>query len=431
MGIERIIGDRMWREFSEQILPSIVCIRNESFYKIPQISKLTGRPMVHLGRNLGFGTGCVFTKKGEEYLILTNHHVPYNAPVSVNAMQTPIGTLMNSGKLFKEAFHVVENAFDEDLESAVKLEFIRHKKDGDAAVMRTIGSPELPLAEFSFGAPGGVNPGEILLSTGYPHGQTRIVTNGIITSTDYWDMDIVPVPTRVYLADIKIDPGQSGSPVFVPREEGGVLKFYCIGLVYGGANDDTTRMIMPYERFSDIITGEKTVASERASLREPVTLDDVRHTFRKGNRKLTQTLSDNAYQLTTINDNRAIITGFRMENEHIVDNEKLEIELTFDPHLHVGSITYTGHGKRETLDTIAENEDLRVRYDAFFTAAINYFKVENLHNQKVGVKNIKPEQKRELLHLGRMIVEYAGDITPDLEGFYTDLRLRGITPLEF
>jgi hypothetical protein len=184
-----------------------------------------------------------------EYLVLTNHHVA-----------DPSNYVVQDGRFFREnrnntrAVPVVpEETYltlsDDGTDSPDDIPLVEVSRDvrGDMTLLRTVGADrELPVFDGQIGfAPGEVLQGMQVITTGFPNGGRRMTDSGEIMELDRRH-DLGPAHEDFVLS-LPVEPGQSGSPVFVAHriDRSGVseVRFLLIGMLH--AREKGTSYMVP------------------------------------------------------------------------------------------------------------------------------------------------------------------------------------------
>ncbi|MBU1094603.1 MAG: serine protease [Firmicutes bacterium] len=154
------------------------------------------------------GSGVIIKLEGNDYYILTNNHVIYNASTTVNATYTVTDYLGNEYSAY----------------------LIDHSEDYDLAILRfTKRTFVLPVIDFADYNPRlGIN----LSILGYPSYQLNAITMGNVIDYAPIDVasssyDVINVLFDVLISDAPVKSGSSGSVVINEQ-------FQLVGLVYAG-----------------------------------------------------------------------------------------------------------------------------------------------------------------------------------------------------
>ncbi len=202
----------------EDILQSVVCVRNTATYVNQQSHKTTQRAV--------FGTGFVYKREDGWSYLTTSEHVAKQAEkeevLNFFDMSHPdIWTKVS------EEITIVDNKYDKNASDDISLGVVRADDELDTIVLRT----KTPLHVSHAYHIGTIqkHPGDPVYVVGFPLGFDRGTTNGTIFNPS------VKLEGREYtMMDVTTQPGHSGSPVFV---RGTNNEFYLIGQM---------RICMPY-----------------------------------------------------------------------------------------------------------------------------------------------------------------------------------------
>ncbi len=228
-------------------------------------------PDVSYGTGVVIGTDCV--EGNNEYLILTNNHVLIPDYFKRFRARRENGAMAVFDSIVENRFlNIVENSNDYRI-NPQPLEIVARAPDSDAAILRTVGAKgQFEVFPFGIGLNGDkIKPGLPIITAGFPGGDKKIITDGKLISIEEIDISLTPYPNLHYLGDIRIDPGQSGSPVVAPvikhLDSKVELDFRLIGLIYGGSKfAETIRMITPATGFISMLETHESIPSKRPLL---------------------------------------------------------------------------------------------------------------------------------------------------------------------
>ncbi len=235
---------------------SIVCIRTVVTRDLPLVVPETGMMgMVKTPLAL-HGTGVVIDSTVEaggqtEYLILTNDHVA-NPSLYFDVHGRMVTELKQSATSTSpdvtEKSYIVDDSNDEDASDDIQLRVIARSPAGDVALMETVHTPRrLTVYRGKIGfAPDQVQPGDLVITTGFPYGERARTAFGRILDTHV--QHDLGVPHLDYSVNTPLEPGQSGSPVFRVEISGPGMtpevRFDLIGLLH--ARQSGTHLMVPY-----------------------------------------------------------------------------------------------------------------------------------------------------------------------------------------
>ncbi len=201
----------------EDILRSVVCLRNTSVYVNQDSGERTTRST--------FGTGFVYKREDGWTYLTTNEHVGKQTEKEVvQNFFNPEPEIWNK---VSEEVSIVDNKFDKDKKDDILLSVVRSDTELDTIVLKT----KTPLHVAHSYRIGTIQEhvGDQVYAIGYPLGLTKAVTKGIISNPS-----VKLEGTDHTMMDMTTQPGQSGSPVFVRGTDN---ELYLIGQM---------RMGMPY-----------------------------------------------------------------------------------------------------------------------------------------------------------------------------------------
>jgi serine protease Do len=150
----------------------------------------------------GSGSGTVIENDGKIWLLTCAHVVDFS-------QDSPRGKV----EMVDVKYHMEYRGRKIPLE----LKFSDKKKD--VALLSTerdfIGYEGTVIRDF--GRSKYLRPGDMAYVVGFPHGMTRAMSRGIISSCAY-EFDFMDGPTRVFLGNVSISPGNSGGALFVFKD---------------------------------------------------------------------------------------------------------------------------------------------------------------------------------------------------------------------
>jgi hypothetical protein len=245
----------------EAIAGTVVRIRTVAKLEYERTDRATGEAVTASRPYSVDGTGVVIghleVDGRVEYLILTNHHVA-DASNYVLAeggyLRVNPNNTMAVPSVYEETFLMEESSDSIGANDIRLIELVRHVR-GDMTLMRTVHAHrELPIFTGQLGYEDGeVRAGDRIITSGFPHGRSKIVKVGEILETD--KAHNLGIPHDDFAIDIRVAPGQSGSPVFRieerASEEGTAFDFRLIGLVH--ARDEESNYVVPYRLWLDLI----------------------------------------------------------------------------------------------------------------------------------------------------------------------------------
>lgn len=391
--------ESIWQQYLDKINPSVFCIRDSALYEFDAISQLSGKEKKVGGFAGGHGSGTVVQEieyEGRtEYLILTNYHVGYAADI------------VNGGKLIEQKLFLVDNEEDMFKEDDIKLERMAGSPDNDMMFLRTINAPKLPVAKMKFGLPKELNGDDRLFTSGFPLAKDKQTNEGQISSTAFYEGDLVPFPLEVYSANISIDSGQSGSPVVIPVKENGETVFYCVGLIYAKASTtDTIRLITPIEKAEQLFATMKDVPSKRPQLTARITKEKIA--------TLDQVYTINGKGLEVrCKDSRCEMDIYLMAGSNAITQEHLRTVFTLGVEkIDVESILYKKGDEITELRQGNEDDDLLV------AALINYSSIQEQSADLKEKFNRTSTETRRQKYLDRVVMNDQNTLAFDMRAFF-------------
>jgi len=234
---------------------SIVCIRTVVERDLSMVVPETGLMGMIKSPIALHGTGVVIDSTVEngqtEYVILTNDHVA-NPGLYFDVHGRFLTELKQSASTtsadVEQKSYIVDSSNDDDASDDIRLRVIARSPSGDVAMMETVHAPRrLTVFRGKIGnGPGDVAPGALVITTGFPYGEGAHTAFGRILDLHY--AHSLGVPHVDYSVDTPLEPGQSGSPVFLINvgHAGMVpeVRFSLIGLLH--ARVSGTHLMVPY-----------------------------------------------------------------------------------------------------------------------------------------------------------------------------------------
>ncbi len=247
--------EAMAQQQYEAVKGSIVCIRTVVKRDLPMVVPQTGLMGMIKSPVALHGTGVVIDSVAEgghtEYVILTNDHVASPSlyfDVHSRFLTASKEIATSRPKDVEEASYIVDSSNDDDPSDDVALRVIARNPAGDAALLETVGATR-PLTVFHgrIGFPGsGVAPGALVITSGFPFGDRLNTAFGRLLDLHY--DHALGIPHVDYSVDTPLEPGQSGSPVFLVTEtkvDGKPqAQFSLIGLLH--AQEHGVHLMTPY-----------------------------------------------------------------------------------------------------------------------------------------------------------------------------------------
>lgn len=204
------------------------------------------------------GTGVVIGEievdGRREYLILTNHHV---ADASNYVLEEAGYLRVNPSNTLAipevdERSYLMRAATDSISGDDIELVEMVRRVRGDMTLMRTIGANrEMTVFTGPIGyTEDEIEAGSAILTGGYPWGREKVVAVGTIEEVDV--LHELGMPHHDFLIDVRIEPGQSGGPVFLIDESpNGDVEFRLIGLVH--AKDRERNFAVSYRSWEEAV----------------------------------------------------------------------------------------------------------------------------------------------------------------------------------
>ncbi len=234
---------------------SIVCIRTIVERNLQLVNPQTGL-MGNIKSPIALhGTGVVIDSVIEgghtEYVILTNDHVA-NPALYFDVHQRFFSVLKESTQSLppdvQEESYVVDSSNDDDPSDDIHLRVIARNAEGDAALLETVHTPRaLTVFHGQIGYPGtGLAPGALVITSGFPFGDGLKTAFGRLI--DLHVQHNLGIPHVDYSVDTPLEPGQSGSPVFLVTLGHGEVEFSLIGLLH--AREQNVHLMEPYAEWA-------------------------------------------------------------------------------------------------------------------------------------------------------------------------------------
>jgi hypothetical protein len=277
---QEAVPDRVVRERYEAIASSIICIRTVVERELRMVNPVSGLMGTIRSPVAIQGTGVVIDSVMEhgrkEYLILTNAHV--SDPSRYLNLQGKFVTELKGKErpvpVPHESF-IVDSWADDQPADDIRLVEIARDPAADMALLETVHAPrELTIFSGVIGYPeSGVPTGGHVITSGFTVGGDRMITaEGTIT--DLFFVHRLGQAHVDFNTDLPLEPGQSGSPVFLVQESrrDGVrsVDFYLIGLLH--ARQSGAHLLVPYANWASTL-----VSAPRGGRREGALADPVRH----------------------------------------------------------------------------------------------------------------------------------------------------------
>lgn len=200
----------------EDILQSVVCLRTTTLYQNEEKGEERSEA--------AFGTGFVYKREDGWTYLTTNNHVG-NRPEKIEELEL-FGAAKHTWKKVKDNVMIIDNRLDENPNDDVPLEVVRYDEGLDTMVLRT--RVPLHVAHLYLLSSAQRRSGDVVYVTGIPLAFEKGVTEGVVFNPQ------VTLENKSYaMLDLTIQPGHSGSPVFVKGDDN---HFYLIGQI---------RMCMP------------------------------------------------------------------------------------------------------------------------------------------------------------------------------------------
>ncbi len=234
---------------------SIVCVRTVVKRDLQVVMPSTGL-MGNVKSPVALhGTGVVIDSVNEgghtEYVILTNDHVA-NPSLYFDVHSRFVTPLKESAtvrpKDVEEASYIVDSSNDDDPSDDIALRVIARDASGDAALLETVNAPRaLAVFRGRIGYPAnGIAPAALVITSGFPYGDRLKTAFGRILDLHY--QHELGIPHVDYSVDTPLEPGQSGSPVFLvtrtERDGHEQASFSLIGLMH--AQEHGVHLMVPY-----------------------------------------------------------------------------------------------------------------------------------------------------------------------------------------
>lgn len=241
-----------------RVIGSIVCIRTVVERDLQLVVPQTGL-MGNVKSPISLhGTGVVIDSVVEsghtEYVILTNDHVA-NPSLYFDVHARFFSVLKESAHApppdVQEALYVVDNSNDDDASDDIHLRVIARNPEGDAALLQTVHAQRaLQVFHGTIGYPAsGLTHGALVITSGFPFGDRLNTAFGRLL--DLNRAHNLGIPHVDYSVDTPLEPGQSGSPVFLVTLAHGEVNFSLIGLLH--AREQGTHLMVPYSLWASTL----------------------------------------------------------------------------------------------------------------------------------------------------------------------------------
>lgn len=243
------------------VVGSVVCIRAVVERELSGVVAKTGMMGTTRSSLALHGTGVVVDSTVEngrtEYLVLTNDHVA-NPTLYFDVHGDYLTELKRGGTSappgVAEKRYIVDSSNDEDASDDVELTVVARAPGGDVALLKTVHASR-PLTVFhgpiGFGG-GGVKLGSLVITSGYPYGDRLNTAFGRVLDERY--QHSLGAPHTDYALDTPLEPGQSGSPVFlvgIGRGATPEVRFTLIGLLH--AREAGAHLMLPFPLWSGML----------------------------------------------------------------------------------------------------------------------------------------------------------------------------------
>ncbi|MBR9700360.1 trypsin-like peptidase domain-containing protein [Candidatus Woesearchaeota archaeon] len=448
---EMAVGKKALSVLKQSLPDSVVCIRNHGIFK-KQVAPLLQLYKYHetkvtdakfeeiLERRQTTGTGVVIGEEeiegNKEYLILTNNHVVRAGNYNRLMIEAEPGKYVVDALLEHHELALIEDGYD-NTKGKMGLEVIATAVDHDAALVRTVGAQEkLSVFPHSLGMPDDeITLEKPAVTSGFPLGLNKIVTGGKLITKDAIDFMLTPVPNKHYLADISIDPGQSGSPVVMPRfvtANGGIyVDFGLIGLVYGKAeNYDTIRMITPYNQFEQMVVKKESIPTKSASLLADIGIKDLEWLLEEtGDLFSRADVGDFTFMLDKKNGSYEL-NQYRLSGPAIIPHDHISWRFNVDDGVNAQNIHYISDDQPSGKLDLAGDEQLAKKTERYITACLNQLGLYAEHAKMNGGDH-ESDASRELIYITSIINTNTEYLENESAILRTDLYRRGMIPHYF
>jgi len=195
----------------EDIFKSIVCVRSKGKYQDENGDTFT---------TAQFGSGLAYKQEAGWSYVTTNHHV-VNLPDEISRVDFFSAMPAKVWKKIEQEIAIVDSKYDSNSADDILLELIREDQSLDTVVLRA----ETPLYVSRAYEVSSLQEhlADDVYVLGVPLAFERGVTKGIVFNPQ------VELDGHYYtMLDITVQPGHSGSPVFVKEDDG---RIYLVGQI--------------------------------------------------------------------------------------------------------------------------------------------------------------------------------------------------------
>ena len=247
--------EAMAQQQYEAVKGSVICVRTVVKRDLQVVLPQSGLMGMVKSPVALHGTGVVIDSVDEaghtEYIILTNDHVANPSlyfDVHSRFLTASKEIAATRPKDVEEASYIVDSSNDDDPSDDVALRVIARNPAGDAALLETVHAPHaLTVFRGKIGYPAnGIAPGALVITSGFPYGDRLNTALGRVLDLHY--EHALGTPHVDYSVDTPLEPGQSGSPVFLVTETKAEGKpqaqFSLIGLLH--AQEHGVHLMTPY-----------------------------------------------------------------------------------------------------------------------------------------------------------------------------------------
>lgn len=233
----------------QRVALSIVRIKTIAQVERPAPDPISGLPSTRRSPLVAYGTGIVIDSlrvDGRlEYVILTNYHVAdLRILVKEYARKLEERRARASRAVAVESRSYVAFPADRDVrEHVIRLVEIAHDESGDMALLRTVNADRaLSVYPYEIGFRDGEVPiGASVITTGFTLGGRLITAQGVVTGVRAHSLG---VPHADFTLSVPVEPGQSGSPVFLIDHGPYGVRYVLIGLLH--AREHGEPFVVPY-----------------------------------------------------------------------------------------------------------------------------------------------------------------------------------------
>ncbi|MBI2103270.1 trypsin-like peptidase domain-containing protein [Candidatus Woesearchaeota archaeon] len=195
----------------EDILQSVVCLRNTTTYVNPEGEKREA---------IVFGTGFAYKREDDWSYVTTNNHVGNMPETQVSqdmfGLSPPV-----TWKKVEAKVEIIESRFDANPKDDIPLEIVRSDAEVDTLVLKT--RTPLHIAHSYRVSSLQEHFADTVYVTGVPLGFNKGIVEGIV-----FNPQVTLNGHNYTMLDITIQPGQSGSPVFIKGTDN---EFYLVGQI--------------------------------------------------------------------------------------------------------------------------------------------------------------------------------------------------------